>query len=147
MPPYRLLSTRCSLTPANRPSTHSNRHYLLRRHPLTLTHNLLFPLHHILRHTITIFTPFHCLLLPRCPALALPRRSLTPPHCLLTSPFFHLLLIASVTPFDAFSLPFNASSLPFNALRHTWLHFTRPFMPPHCLLTTLQRPLTPTRRP
>ena len=63
------------------------------RHPLTLTHPLLFPLYRILGHTIAIFTPFCCLLMSRCHALALPRRSLMPPHCPLTSPFFHLLLL------------------------------------------------------
>ena len=51
------------------------------RHPLTLTDLLLFPLHRILRHSITIFTPFRPLLMPCCRALALPRRSLTPLHC------------------------------------------------------------------
>ena len=59
-------------------------------HPLTLTYPLLFPLHRILDNSFSIFTPFCRLLMPRCRALALPRRSLTPPHCPLTfslSPF------------------------------------------------------------
>ena len=62
-------------------------------HPLTLTHPLLFPLHRILGHSITIFTPFRHLLMPRCCALALPRRSSTHPYCPLTSPCLPLLLL------------------------------------------------------
>ena len=84
-------ATRFSLTPANCPSTHFNRHLTPLRRPLPLTHPLLFPLHRILGHTITIFTPFRHLLMPRCRTLALPRRSLTPPHCPLTPPCLPLL--------------------------------------------------------
>ena len=84
---------RCSLTPAYRPSTHSNRHLTPLCHPLTLTHPLLFPLHRILDNSITIFTPFCRLLMPRCRALALHRRSLTPHHCPLTSPRLPLLFL------------------------------------------------------
>ena len=114
---------RCSLTPAYRPSTHSNRHLTPLCHPLTLTHPLLFPLHRILDNDITIFTPFCRLLMPRCRALALPRRSFASPlpFNFSLSPFIVSLspFNASVMPFDAFSLPFNAFSLPFNASRHT----------------------------
>ena len=77
---------RCSLTPANRTSTHSNRHLTPIRHPVTLTRPLLFPLHRILGNSITIITPFCRLIMSRCRALALPRRSLTPPHCPLLFP-------------------------------------------------------------
>ena len=99
-PPHRLFSffpnpsinvTRCSLTPANHPSTHSNRHLTTLRHPLTLIHPFLFPLHRILEHTITIFTHYSRLLMPRCRALALPRHYLTPPHCPSTPPCLPLL--------------------------------------------------------
>ena len=88
-----LYRVRCSPTPANRPSTHSNRHLTPIRHPLTLTYPLLFPLHRIFGNSVTILTPFCRLLMPRCRALALPRRSLTPPHCSLTSPCLPLLLL------------------------------------------------------
>ena len=79
-------ATRCSLTPANWPPTHSNRHLTPLCRPLTITHPILLPLHRILGHTITILTPFRHLLMPRCRTLAQPRRSLTPPHCPLTPP-------------------------------------------------------------
>ena len=57
-------ATRCSITPANRKSSHSNRHWMPLRHPSTLTHSLLFSLHRILGHSITIVTPFRRLLMP-----------------------------------------------------------------------------------
>ena len=91
--PLPFKATRCSLTPANRPSTHSNRHLTPLLHPLTVTHPLLFSLHRILGHSITIFTLFRRLLMPRCHALALSRHYLTPHHFPLTSPCLPLLLL------------------------------------------------------
>ena len=86
-------ATRSSLTPANHPSKHSISYLTPLSHPLTLTHPLSFPFHRILGHSITIFPPSCHLLLPRCCALALPRRSLTPPNCPLTSPCLPILLL------------------------------------------------------
>ena len=117
---------RCSLTPAYRPSTHSNRHLSPRRHSLTLTHPFLFPLHRILGNSITIFTPFCRLLMPRSRALARPRRSLPPPHCPLTSPCLPLLLLDH----------------PLMSLWWPLTLFRCPIMPSRCLLThpiTLER--------
>ena len=110
-------ATRCSLTPANCPSTHSYHHLTPLRRPLTLTHPFLLPLHRILVHTITIFIPFRHLLMPHFGILALLCRFLTPPHCPLPSPCLPLLPFNdSVMPFDVFSLPFNAYLLPLNTL-------------------------------
>ena len=80
------------------------------RHPWALTHPLLFPIYRILGHT-------HCrrLLMPRCRALALSRRSLTRPHCPLMSPCLPLL------PLD------------------------HPLMPLWCPLTLFRCPLMPAR--
>ena len=117
-------ATRCSLTPANRPSTHSNRHLNPLRHPLTLTRPLFvsppsqFRAYHY--HFYTFSSSFNGSLSRFSTASsffsasALPFNVSLSPCIASRSPFN-----ASVMLFDAFSLPFNASFLPFNEPRYT----------------------------
>ena len=114
---------RCSLTLANRPSTHSNRHLIPIRHPLTLIIPFVSPPSHFRQyhyHYYTFLSPINASLLRFSTVSSFLNASPLSfnfslfPFIAYRSPFN-----ASVMPFDDFSLPFNAFSLPFNTSRHT----------------------------
>ena len=75
-----LNAPRFSLTSPNRPSTPSHRHLEPLQNPLTLTHCIFTPLHHILTHFRAYhLTPFHRLLTLCCCAFAPLRHFLSLP--------------------------------------------------------------------
>ena len=75
-----------SLTPPDRPSTHSHRQSMSLSHPLALTPHLLARLCITFKGIPSQFNTFLSPLTPRCRALAPLPRSLRHPDCFLKPP-------------------------------------------------------------